>query len=33
MKRAMIPGVEEALPAVRERLDAWLSELGGEAGF
>lgn len=33
LKRAMLPGVEHAIPAVRERLDAWLDALGGAAGF
>lgn len=33
MKDSMLPAVEETLPAVRVRLDGWLDELGGEAGF
>ena len=33
MTRAMLPGVEESMPAVRERLDVWLDELGSAVGF
>lgn len=33
MKDSMLPAVEEALPAVRQRLEGWLDQLGEGQGF
>ncbi len=33
LHKAMLPGVEQTIPAVRERLDTWLTGLGEAAGF
>lgn len=33
MKDSMLPAAEETLPEIRTRLEGWLDELGGEAGF
>lgn len=33
MNRAMLPGVEETMPEIEQRLDGWLDQLGAAAGF
>ena len=33
MRRSLLPGAEDSMPEIEERLDLWLDRLGGEAGF